>query len=261
MTAFATLVFIAGVYGVLAYREARLDWWLGATAAMLLSVTLGDLLPLPATALYWVAATAITVVWGVGSLRRRWVSGPLLRQFRRVLPPLSATEREALQAGSVWWDGELFSGRPDWQKLLSVPGARLSAEEQTFIDGPTETLCRMIDDWTITHKDKDLPPEVWRYMRGQGFFGMIIPRRYGGLEFSAYAHSQVIVKLASRSVTAAVTVMVPNSLGPGKLLLHYGTDAQRRHYLPRLSRGRKFPVSPSPARRQARTPVPCPIAA
>ena len=126
------------------------------------------------------------------------------------------TEREALEAGSVWWDGELFSGRPDWQRLLAMPSSRLSREEQAFLDGPVEELCRMLDDWRITHEDRDLPPEVWRFIRDKGFFGMIIPRRYGGLEFSAYAHSEVVMKLASRSITAAVTVMVPNSLGPGR---------------------------------------------
>lgn len=177
----------------------------------------------------------------VGRLRRNLVSRPLLRRFRRVLPPLSDTERQALDAGTVWWDAELFGGRPRWERLLGLPAPACTSREQAFLDGPVERLCRMLDDWRITHHDRDLPPEVWAFMREQGFFGMIIPRRWGGLGFSALAHSQVVMKLASRSITAAVTVMVPNSLGPAKLLLHHGTDAQRDHYLPRLARGVEIP--------------------
>ena len=158
-----------------------------------------------------------------------------------MLPSMSDTEREALEAGTVWWDGELFTGRPDWNKLLSAQAPRLTADEQAFIDGPCEELCRMIDDWDITHRRADLPPEVWDFLKQQGFFAMIIPKRYGGLEFSAYAHSCVLVKLASRSATVSSTVAVPNSLGPAELLLHYGTEEQKNHYLPRLARGEDVP--------------------
>ncbi len=175
------------------------------------------------------------------ALRRRLVSAPLARRLRRVLPPLSDTEREALEAGSVWWEGALFSGRPEWSAFLANPAPRLTEAEQAFLDGPVETLCRMLDDWRISHELVDLPPEVWRYIEEQGFFGMIIPREYGGLGFSALAHSAVVVKLTTRSITAAITVMVPNSLGPAELLLHYGTEAQKRHYLPRLARGEELP--------------------
>ncbi len=174
-------------------------------------------------------------------LRRRFVSAPLLQQFKRVLPEMSRTEQEALNAGTIWWDRELFCGHPRWQKLLDMPLQPLGEEEQAFIDGPTQQLCEMLDDWQITHGDKDLPEPVWQFIKEQGFFGMIVPRAYGGLEFSALAHSQVVMKLASRSITAAVTVMVPNSLGPAKLLLHYGTEEQRQHYLPRLARGEEIP--------------------
>ncbi len=173
--------------------------------------------------------------------RKRWISGPLLRLFRGMLPPMSDTEREALEAGTVWWDGELFSGRPRWRKLHRQPAPELSREEQAFLDGPTEELCAMLDDWDITHERYDLPPEVWQFIKDQGFFGMIIPRRYGGLEFSALAHSAVVMKIATRSITAAVTVMVPNSLGPAKLLLEYGTQEQKDYYLPRLARGEEIP--------------------
>ena len=180
-------------------------------------------------------------LFGTRYLRRRLISAPLLRQFRRILPPLSRTEEEALNAGTVWWDAELFSGDPDWHKLLSLPPAVLSDQEQAFLDGPVEQLCQMLDDWDITHNLRDLPDEVWHFLRQHRLFGMIIPERYGGLEFSAAAHSAVVMKLASRSITAAVTVMVPNSLGPAKLLLHYGTRQQKSYYLPRLARGDEIP--------------------
>ncbi|OZA28141.1 MAG: acyl-CoA dehydrogenase [Hydrogenophilales bacterium 17-61-9] len=187
------------------------------------------------------AALAGLLLILIAPLRRKWLSAPLFRRFRAVLPQLSATEQQALDAGTVGWDGELFSSNPDWQALLATPPARLSAAEQAFLDGPTETLCRMIDDWRITQQDFDLPQDAWEFIKREGFFGMIIPRAYGGLEFSNAAHSAVVMKLATRSITAAVTVMVPNSLGPGKLLLHYGTEEQKNHYLPRLARGLDVP--------------------
>jgi len=177
----------------------------------------------------------------IAPLRLKWLSAPLFRRFRAVLPHLSETEQQALEAGTVGWDGELFSGNPHWQTLLATPTARLSTDEQAFVDGPTETLCRMIDDWRITHQDFDLSEDAWNFIKQEGFFGMIIPRAYGGLEFSNAAHSAVVMKLATRSIAAAVTVMVPNSLGPGKLLLHYGTQEQKDHYLPRLARGLEVP--------------------
>jgi acyl-CoA dehydrogenase len=154
---------------------------------------------------------------------------------------MSQTEREALEAGTVWWDADLFSGRPRWERLLAIPPARLTPQEQTFLDGPVENLCRLVDDWKIHNEWRDLPPEVWAFLREKGFFGMIIPKKYGGLEFSALAHSSVVMKISSRSCPAAVTVMVPNSLGPAELLLHYGTEEQKDYYLPRLARGEEIP--------------------
>lgn len=173
--------------------------------------------------------------------RLKWFSAPLMKLFRKVTPKMSRTEQEALEAGSVWWDGELFSGKPQWNKLLSLPKPRLSKEEQAFMDGPVNTLCNMLDDWKITEEDKDLPEEVWQYIKDNGFFSMIIPKHFGGKEFSAYAHSQVVMKISTRSISTAVTVMVPNSLGPGKLLLEYGTQEQKDHYLPRLAKGLEVP--------------------
>ncbi|MFO7578103.1 MAG: acyl-CoA dehydrogenase [Pelovirga sp.] len=183
----------------------------------------------------------VAAVLNLRPLRQRLLTRYLFGLFRRLLPPLSATEREALEAGTVGWDGELFSGDPDWQQLLDLPGPALSAAEQAFIDGPVEHLCHLLDDWQIVAYDKDLPPEVWQYLKEQRFFGMIIPPEYGGLGFTAQGHSAVIMKLASRSITAAVTAMVPNSLGPAELLLHYGTAAQKDHYLPRLAAGLEIP--------------------
>ncbi len=174
-------------------------------------------------------------------IRRRLIAAPLLRQFSKVIPRMSDTEREALEAGSVWWDAELFSGRPDWKRLLAMPQPTLSAEERAFLDGPVQELCARLDDWRITHEDHDLSQEIWDFIKSQGFFGLIIPKRYGGLDFSALAHSTIVMKLASRSITAAVTVMVPNSLGPAKLLQSYGTQQQKDYYLPRLARGEEVP--------------------
>ena len=188
-----------------------------------------------------VTLVSLAVLFGVSPLRRALVSQPIFRTYKRILPQMSETERVALEAGTVWWDGELFTGRPDWNKLLSAQAPRLTTDEQAFIDGPCEDLCRMIDDWDITHRRADLPPEVWDFLKQKGFFAMIIPKRYGGLEFSAYAHSCVLVKLASRSATVSSTVAVPNSLGPAELLLHYGTEEQKNHYLPRLARGEDVP--------------------
>ncbi|MHB8720657.1 MAG: acyl-CoA dehydrogenase [Steroidobacteraceae bacterium] len=184
---------------------------------------------------------AVVVLLNVRPLRLRLLTRPFLRSYRRLLPSMSATEREALAAGTVWWDGELFTGGPDWQKLMSAKAPALTEAEQAFLDGPCEDLCAMLDDWDITHLRADLPPEVWSFIKSNGFFAMIIPRRYGGLEFSAYAHSCVLAKIASRSGTASSTIAVPNSLGPAELLLHYGTDAQKNHFLPRLARGEEVP--------------------
>ncbi len=176
----------------------------------------------------------------VVGLRRRLISAPLLGWYRKVLPPMSATEREAIEAGTVWWDAALFSGKPDWESLRKLERPALSAAEQAFLDGPTDALCRMIDDWKV-NESGDLAPEVWRFIKDKGFLGMIIPKEHGGLGFSALAHSSVVMKISSRSLTAAVTVMVPNSLGPAELLLHYGTAEQKAHYLPRLARGEEIP--------------------
>ncbi|MFK7956543.1 MAG: acyl-CoA dehydrogenase [Lysobacterales bacterium] len=184
--------------------------------------------------------TATLAFLAVVPWRRQLISDPALGWFRKVLPSLSDTEREALEAGTVWWDAELFSGDPNWQELLSTNKATLREDEQAFMDGPVNDLCQMLDDWQI-REDANLPEEVWQFLKEKRFFSMIIDPEYGGLGFSALGNSAVVMKLASRNLTTAVTVMVPNSLGPGELLSHYGTEDQKNHYLPRLARGEDIP--------------------
>lgn len=221
---------------VLGYFAAPLWLWTLAAAA-----TLGVAGGGSVSWVSWIVFVFIAAVLNVPALRRTLVSAPLLRVFRGVLPQISQTEREALDAGTVWWEGELFSGRPDWKKLLDYPAPTLTPEEQAFVDGPADELCSMVDDWQVTHELGDLPPAAWQYIKEHGFLGMIIPKAYGGKGFSALAHSEVVMKLTSRSGTAAVSVMVPNSLGPAELLMHYGTEAQKSHYLPRLAKGLDIP--------------------
>ena len=193
------------------------------------------------TSLLLTLLLVLGVTFLVPQVRRALISNRLLKVFRKILPQISQTEQEALDAGTVWWDGDLFSGKPDWNKLLAYPKPKLSTEEKAFLAGPTEELCAMLDEWHITRELNDLPPHVWQFIKDNGFFGMIIPKQYGGLGFSTLAHSEVVMKISSRSGTAAVSVMVPNSLGPAELLLHYGTEEQKNHYLPRLAKGLEVP--------------------
>ena len=193
------------------------------------------------TSLLLTLLLVLGVTFLVPQVRRALISNRLLKVFRKILPQISQTEQEALDAGTVWWDGDLFSGKPDWNKLLAYPKPKLSTEEKAFLAGPTEELCAMLDEWHITRELNDLPPHVWQFIKDNGFFGMIIPKQFGGLGFSALAHSEVVMKISSRSGTAAVSVMVPNSLGPAELLLHYGTEEQKNHYLPRLAKGLEVP--------------------
>jgi acyl-CoA dehydrogenase len=237
--ALITIVFIAAVL-YLAYRRMPLLIYTVTFTVLLVAYTIVGH-PVGVWAGFLWLLLALLWLLNVKPLRIALVSRPFMKAYLRMLPSMSSTEREALEAGTVWWDGELFTGRPDWQKLLKSAPPKLSAEEQAFLAGPCEQLCAMLDDWDITHVRADLPPEVWAFLKSQGFFAMIIPKRYGGLEFSAYAHSCVLVKLAGRSVTCASTVAVPNSLGPAELLNHYGTEEQKNHYLPRLARGEEVP--------------------
>ena len=187
------------------------------------------------------AALAALAALAVPAWRRRYVIAPAYAALKDVVPSVSDTEREALEAGTVGWDAEIFSGAPDWRKLASVAPLTLSEEERAFLDGPTEELCRLLDDWDIRHQRREIPDEIWRFVADHGFLGMLISKDHGGLGFSPQAQSLVIGKIASRCPDAATIVMVPNSLGPGELLLHYGTEAQKKHYLPRLASGEEIP--------------------
>ncbi len=237
---FSLLLFLVLV-GFLAYRRSsRMEWVIGLAALFLLYTLMADdgstLMQL-----IWIIFGLSAVIIGVPILRRLLISDRILALYKKILPPMSQTEQEALEAGTVWWDGELFSGSPDWKKLHAYPSAKLSAEEKAFVDNTVEELCYKLDDWKISAELNDLPEEVWQFIKDNKFFGMIIPKEYGGLGFSAKAHSDVVLKISSRSCAAAVSVMVPNSLGPAELLLRYGTEAQKNHYLPRLAVGDDVP--------------------
>ena len=226
---------------VLLYTNAAGVTWIVAVAALLGLSWAGGLLPASLNVTLTALFVPIALVLNVVPLRRRLLSDRLLSAFRRVMPPMSQTERDAIEAGTVWWDAELFSGRPDWSKLLAVSAPALTADEQRFLTHEVDELCSMVTDWETTNVYKDLPRHVWQFIKDKGFLGLSIAKDFGGLGFSAYAHSQVMTKLSTHSGTVSVTVMVPNSLGPGELLQHYGTDAQRRHYLPRLAKGLEIP--------------------
>src|SRR5712691_1746440 len=225
----------------LAFLNAPGWAWLAAGAVLLLAGLGAGVFWINTFLVLGAILFACALLLGVSPLRRLLISRPLLGWYRAILPPMSQTEREAIEAGTVWWDGELFSGNPDWRKFLSFPSPKLSAEELSFLDNETEQLCAMANDWETTQVYQDLPPHVWQFIKDKGFLGMIIPKKYGGKEFSAYAHSQVVTKLATRCSAAAVTVMVPNSLGPAELLHRYGTEEQKNHYLPRLAKGLEIP--------------------
>jgi len=229
----------ATVLGLLYVGRGYLAWTLGAALALLGAALAGLASPLACSgALLLLAAGAL--VFGQVDLRRQLVTRHVMPRVARLLPRLGETERVALEAGTVGWDGDLFSGRPDWGKLLAFRPRELSPAERAFLDGPVEEVCARLDDWDVQQQG-DLPDWAWSFFKEHRFFGMIIPEEHGGLGFSAIAHSAVVTKLASRSITAAVTVMVPNSLGPAELLLHYGTEEQKRRYLPRLARGEEIP--------------------
>jgi acyl-CoA dehydrogenase len=241
MSGFLPLLALIAVGLACGYTRAGLKTWTVASAAALTLASLYSGASWVTLGLTWVLFAAIAVVLNYRPLRVQLLSQPMLDIYQRIAPQLSDTERVALEAGTVGWEGELFSGRPRWSKLLKAPAPQLSGEEKAFMDGPVEEVCGLINDWEITHERNDLSPQVWDFLKRNRFFGMIIPKEYGGLGFSAHAHSVVLQKLSSISPTVSSTVAVPNSLGPAELLLHYGTDEQKKHYLPRLADGREIP--------------------
>jgi acyl-CoA dehydrogenase len=224
-----------------AFYGANLLVWTGAMAAGIFMLAATGSVPLLSLVAIMLLFAAIAVPLNFKPWRQQFISAPFLAQFRRMLPDISETEQVALDAGTVGWEGELFAGRPDWNILKQQPFLELTVEEQAFLDGPVEELCGMLNSWEITHRDADLNPETWAFLKKHRFFGLIIPKEYGGLGFSAMAHRAVLQKIASVCVVTASTVAVPNSLGPGELLLHYGTEEQKNHYLPRLARGEDIP--------------------
>jgi acyl-CoA dehydrogenase len=234
-------LFFLGCFGTLAYHRASLKvWTVSLVTFLFLMSSLSGITFWPMT-LTWLIFLIIFIPLHATTWRRQHLTSRVLSFYRKSMPTMSRTEREALAAGTVGWEGDLFRGNPRWAKLLGYAKPQLSSEEKAFIDGPVEKLCSMINDWDITHNRADLPPEMWQFLKDEGFLGLIIPKEYGGKEFSAYAHSEILIKIYSCSASVATTVAVPNSLGPAELLLHYGTEEQKNYYLPRLARGEEIP--------------------
>lgn len=231
------LALLIGTLWAMAYHRATLwSFTMGTLIVMLIGTALGA-----AGAWSWLLFIAIATPLNLNGIRQQYITAPVLKIFKKIMPEMSRTEEEAIAAGTTWWEKDLFCGAPDWNKLHNFPQPRLSPQEQAFLDGPVEEVCRMTDDFDLTHNRADLPPQVWQYLKDNKFFAMIIKKQYGGLDFSAYAQSCVLQKLSGKSTVLSSTVGVPNSLGPGELLQHYGTEEQKNHYLPRLARGEEIP--------------------
>jgi acyl-CoA dehydrogenase len=224
-----------------AYFRMPLIVWSILLAAALITFNYFYKMDASQSCLLWSIYAAIIIPLNIKTLRRNIFSRFVYQAMKKVMPTISQTEQEALDAGDVWWEAELFSGKPDFNFIKKLPKPTLTDEEQAFIDGPVEEFCSMLDDWQITHVDYDLSEEAWQFAKDNGFFSLIIPKQYGGLDYSAYCHSQVVMKIGSRSGSAGVDIMVPNSLGPGKLLMTYGTEEQKDYYLPRLAKGIDIP--------------------
>ncbi|MGO4892676.1 acyl-CoA dehydrogenase FadE [Flavobacterium sp. W21_SRS_FM6] len=231
------LLLIVIAFGAVSYYRMSM---FNATVAMFAALVFGSVMGIVG-GFTWLLYLIIAIPLNIESIRVQYLTSPILKLYKKIMPEMSSTEKDAIDAGTVWWDGEIFSGNPNWQVLHNIPQARLTAEEQAFLDGPVEEVCRMCNDWDVTHTRADLSPEVWQYLKDNKFFAMIIKKEYGGLDFSAYAQSRVLQKLSGVSAVLATTVGVPNSLGPGELLQHYGTPEQQNHYLPRLATGEEIP--------------------
>lgn len=235
------LVLVFGFVLAVSIKRLPVLVWMPSFAILLLLLSVFTTPPWVFLGLCWIVWLGLAVLLGVPPLRYRVLTQPLMERLNVILPPMSETERAALEAGDVWWEADLFRGRPDWKQLMGTTLPPLTQEEQAFLDNQVETLCGMLDDFKIVTQDHDLSKEVWEYLKKERFFGMIIPKEFGGLGFSGLAHSSIVVKIATRSVSASVDMMVPNSLGPAELLLHYGTPEQKQYYLPRLARGEEIP--------------------
>lgn len=239
MNLLISVVLLFALLAVLLYREVSLR---GGSIAMAVAwILLGFFSPALIHPLLVIPFVLVLVLLNVAPLRMAIISKPVYGLLAKTMPSMSDTEREALEAGSTWWEKDLFCGKPDWQTFDNISMPTLTADEQSFLDNEVQELCAMLDEWEIHHHLKDLPEDVWQYLRDKRFFGLIIPKEYGGLEFSPYAQSRVMSKIATRSITTAVTAMVPNSLGPGELLMKYGTDEQKTRWLPGLADGTELP--------------------
>ncbi|QIR14507.1 acyl-CoA dehydrogenase FadE [Shewanella aestuarii] len=237
MTTLLWIIALIFVIGTMSYLRVSLVTTTVATAIVMAVGSTMDIIGNIA----WIVFLVVALPFNIKSFRQNFISRPLLKVYRGIMPEMSTTEKEAIEAGTTWWEADLFAGNPNWKKLHNYPQARLTAEEQAFLDGPVEEVCKMVNQHQVSHELGDLPQEVWQYLKDHGFFAMIIKKKYGGLEYSAYAQSRVLQKLAGVSSELASTVGVPNSLGPGELLQHYGTPEQQDHYLPRLAKGLEVP--------------------
>jgi len=235
------LLAVLGLVFVTAFYEFSAITWTIAIGAALILTTIVNALPMWFEVVAWLVFIPAALYANLSLLRQQVIIPLFLKTLQKKLPPISQTEREAIQAGNTWWEKELFSGKPDWSQLFSYPKPMLNEEEQHFLDHEVEHLCGMLNDWQIVNEMRNMPQEVWDYLKKERFFGMVIPKEYGGRGFSALGHSTVVTKIATRSISAAVNTMVPNSLGPAELLTHYGTDEQKTYYLPRLARGEEIP--------------------
>lgn len=239
MSLLLALVAIWALVAILTLRQVALA--AASALVVIFWVVLGALVPCLLSPWALIPLIAIILVLNVGGLRRALLTTPVFGLLKKTMPSMSVTEREALEAGTTWWEKQLFSGKPDWNEFAQIGLPQLTAEEQSFLDNEVSQLCEMLNEWDIYHNRKDLPPEAWQFLKDKGFFGLIIPKEFGGREFSHYAQSRVMSKIASRSGTAAVTAMVPNSLGPGELLMNYGTEEQKNRWLPGLAKGTEIP--------------------
>lgn len=235
------LILLIAVFFVLAYQRASLKVIYSALAFYLLCFSFLAHLGLLVIISAWIVGFAFVLFFGIPSTRQLLLTKKIFALYQRLMPSLSATEEEVLNAGGVGWEADLFTGMPDWNKLRAAASPRLSEEELAFINGPLETLCQKVDPWEISHDLHNLPQEIWDFLKKEGFFGLIIPKEYGGKAFSACGHSEIITKAASVNLALATIISVPNSLGPAELLLHYGTEQQKNYYLPRLAQGLEIP--------------------
>ncbi len=239
-TLFWLLIWVFGI-GYLLYNRTTLQPFTAYVGIGLILTTIIHPFTLLTLFFAWLVYFAVFLPLNIAEIRQKYITKYFFDIATKSTPKMSDTERVALEAGHTWWEGELFRGKPDWEMLINSPKPILTQEEQAFLDGPVEEVCSMVNDWDVTHKHVDLPTNVWDYIKEKGFLGIIIPKKFGGLEFSAVAHSTIVTKLAGTSVTLCTSVAVPNSLGPAELLLHYGTDEQKNYYLPRLAKGLEIP--------------------